>query len=84
VQFSNGFFIAGVIIILIGTLSVVGGLEQRGDFPITYAESAGPASISERAQRMMADINQRYSTLTLLVFVRVLLFAISIAVNTLL
>jgi len=84
VQFSNGFFAAGAIVIVIGTFSVTGGLEQRANFPILYAESAGQASISERTQRMMADINQRYGMMTLLMGVGALLIGISIAVNKLL
>lgn len=84
VQFSNAFFMAGVVAIVLGTFSVTGGLHQRGNFSITYAESAGQASLSERTQRMMADINQRYGTMTLLVGVGALLIGIAIAVNTLL
>ncbi|HEX5807980.1 MAG TPA: hypothetical protein VFY25_04895 [Anaerolineales bacterium] len=75
VQFSNGFFIAGAIVILLGTLSVAGGFQQRANFQMTYAESAGRASIPERAQRMMGDINQRYGML-------VLLIGISVAIGT--
>jgi len=59
VQFSNGFFIAGAIIIVLGTFSVTGGFRQRANFPLTYAETASQASISERGKRMLADINQR-------------------------
>ena len=82
VQFSNGFFIAGAIVILLGTLSVAGGFQQRGNFQMTYAESAGQASISERAQRMMGDINQRYGMLVLMIGSGILLIGISVAVGT--
>jgi hypothetical protein len=80
IQFSNAFFVAGAIAILIGTFSVTGGLEQRGNFGMTYAESAGQASIHERTQRMMADINQRYGVLILMTGTGILLIAISVAV----
>jgi hypothetical protein len=80
VQFSNAFFVAGAIAIVIGTFSVTGGLEQRGNFAMTYAESAGNASISERAQRMMADINQRYGVLILMIATGLVLIAVSIAI----
>ena len=84
VQFSNAFFVAGLIAIVIGTFSVAGGFQQRGSVSITYAESAGQASISERTQRMMVDINQRYGMMVLLMGVGALLIVISIAINTLL
>lgn len=80
VQFSNAFFIAGAIAIVIGTLSVTGGFGQRGNFGMTYAESAGQASIPERTQRMMADINQRYGVLILMIGTGILLIAISVAI----
>ena len=80
VQFSNAFFAAGAIAIVIGTFSVTGGLEQRGNFGMTYAESAGQASISERTQRMMADINQRYGVLILMIGTGILLIAILVAI----
>ena len=84
VQYSNGFFIAGVLVIVIGVFSIAGGFEQRANFPIIYAESAGQASIAERAQRMMADINQRYGMLVLLAGAGILLIIISIAIHRLL
>lgn len=84
VQFSNGFFVAGAIVILLGTLSVAGGFQQRANFQMTYAESAGQASIPERAQRMMGDINQRYGVLVLMIGAGVLLIGISVAIGTLL
>lgn len=82
VQFSNGFFVAGAIVILLGTLSVAGGFQQRANFPMLYAESAGQSSISERAQRMVGEINQRYGVLVLMIAAGVLLIGISIAIGT--
>ena len=79
-QFSNGFFIAGAILITLGTLTITGGFQQRGSFSITYAETASPASLSERGQRMMADINQRYGALILMTGTGLFLIAISIAI----
>jgi hypothetical protein len=83
VQYSNSLFGAGVIFIMLGTLSVTGGFEQRADFSITYAESAGQASISERAQRMVAEINQRYGAMIFLLSTGLLLIAISITIHQL-
>ena len=79
-QFSNGFFIAGAILITLGTLTITGGFQQRGSFSITYAETASHASLSERGQRMMADINQRYGALILMTGTGLFLIAISIAI----
>lgn len=83
VQYSNGFLAAGAIAIVLGTFSVTGGLQQRASFPLAYAETASQASLSERAQRMVADINQRYGMLVLLMAVGFLLILISIAINSL-
>ena len=83
VQYSNGFFAAGAIAIVLGTFSVTGGLQQRASFPLAYAETASQASLSERAQRMVADINQRYGILVLLMAIGFLLILISIAINSL-
>jgi hypothetical protein len=80
VQFSNGFFAAGALAIVLGTFTVTAGFEQRGTFSLLYAETASQASISERTQRMMADINQRYGTLILLISTGLLLVGIAIAI----
>lgn len=80
VQFSNAFFAAGAIAIVIGTFSVTGGLEQRGNYGMTFAESAGQASISERTQRMMSDINQRYGVLILMIATGLVLIGISLTI----
>lgn len=83
VQYSNGFLAAGAIAIVLGTFSVTGGLQQRASFPLAHAETASQASLSERAQRMVADINQRYGILVLLMAIGFLLILISIAINSL-
>ena len=44
VQFSNEFFVAGTIVIVLGVFSVAGRFGQRASFPLTYAESADGAS----------------------------------------
>jgi hypothetical protein len=82
-QFSNGFFVAGVIVILLGTFSVTGGFQQRASFPLAYAETTSDASIAERGQRMMADINQRYGTLVLMIGTGILLIAVSVVITRL-
>jgi uncharacterized membrane protein len=80
VQFSNGFFGAGLIVIVLGTFSVTGGLHQRSNPSLAYAETASHASIAERGQRMMADINQRYSSMVLMIGTGLLLVGIGILI----
>jgi hypothetical protein len=79
-QFSNAFFIAGALLTGLGVLSVSGGFAQRGNFNLTYAESAGQDNISQRTQRMMGEINQRYGTMTLLGITGILLMVISVVI----
>jgi hypothetical protein len=81
VQFSNGFFMAGVLVIVLGLFSVAGGFGQRANFSMTYAESVGQASLAERTQRMMADINQRYGSMIIMVFVGILLLGVSVVIG---
>jgi hypothetical protein len=81
VQFSNGFFIAGVLVIVLGFVSVAGGFDQRAEFSILYARSMGEASLTERTQRMMADIDQRYGSMIILVVVGILLIGISVVIG---
>jgi hypothetical protein len=67
VKFSNAFFWAGAILIVIGLFSVTGGLQQRGNFGMTYAQTAGDANIAERTRHMTNDIIQRYGSMVFLV-----------------
>lgn len=78
VQYSNGFFTAGAIMIVLGVFSVAGGFVQRANFDIVYAESAGQADISERNQRMAADVTQRYGSLIFLVVTGLLLILMAV------
>ena len=81
VKFSNAFFWAGAVPIVIGVLSVTGGFEQRGNFGITYAQSAGDANIAERNQRMAADITQRYGSMIFLLVTGLLLIGVAVAIG---
>lgn len=84
VAFSNGFFIAGGILITLGALSVAGGFLQRADFKMTYSESAGQANLAERSQRIVTDVLQRYGTMTLLLGAGTLLIVIAVLIGKLL
>ncbi|MGE5641624.1 MAG: hypothetical protein ACM3Y8_01315 [Byssovorax cruenta] len=81
VKYSNAFFWSGAILIIIGVFSVTGGFEQRGDFGMTYAQTAGDANIAERNQRMATDIAQRYGTMIFLVITGLLLIGVAIAIG---
>lgn len=82
-QFSNGFFIGGAFLIVLGVFSVMGGFSQRADFKMTYARTASPANLGERARQMMADINQGYNTLVFLVLTSVLLIGTAVLIPSL-
>ncbi len=82
-RFSNGFFIAGAMLIVLGILSIAGGFSQRANFAMLYAESAGQMNSAERAQRMMGDIAQRYGSFILMLVTGLLLMAISVAIGSL-
>jgi len=83
-RFSNGFFAAGAILIVLGILSISGGFAQRANFGILYGESAGQMSSTERTQRMAADITQRYSSFIFLLVTGLLLMGISAVIGSLL
>ncbi len=81
VKFSNAFFTAGAILIVLGLFSVAGGFMQRANFNITYSEFAGQANLAERGQRIVADINQRYGWMIFLLVSGLLLIGIAIAIG---
>ena len=81
VQYSNGFFTAGAILVVLGFYSVAGGFAQRANFGMTYAESAGQANLAERNQRITADITQRYGTMIFLGVTGLLLILIAVGIG---
>src|SRR6266487_3638996 len=81
VKFSNAFFTAGAILIILGLFSVAGGFMQRANFNITYSESAGQANLAERGQRIAADINQRYNSMIFLLATGLLLIGIAVVIG---
>lgn len=81
VNYSNGFFTAGAILIVLGVYSVAGGFAQRANFGMTYAESAGQANIAERNQRTAADLTQRYGSMIFLGVTGLLLILIAVGIG---
>lgn len=61
VSLSNRFFVGGAIAVLISLASGVGNFENRSDWRQIFAQSAGQANLTERNQRMMADMVQVYA-----------------------
>jgi hypothetical protein len=81
IQYSNGFFIAGAIMVVLGVYTVAGGFAQRANFGMTYAESAGQANLAERNQRTAAELTQRYGTMIFLVATGLLLILIAVGIG---
>jgi hypothetical protein len=81
VQYSNGFFTAGAILVVLGFYSVAGGFAQRANFGMTYAESAGQANLAERNQRTAAEITQRYGSMIFLGTTGLLLILIAVGIG---
>jgi hypothetical protein len=82
-QYSNGFFIAGAIVIVLGVFSIAGGIAQRTNFEILYAETAGQAGIAERNQRTVSEITQRYGNMVFLMVTGLLLILIAVLIGQL-
>jgi hypothetical protein len=81
IQFSNGFFAAGAIVLVLGFATVSGGFRMRSDFGVLYSQSAGDMSLSDRTKLWVADITQGYGALILLTFAGLLLIGVAILVG---
>jgi hypothetical protein len=55
-QFSDGFFIAGVILIAIGFVNIMGRLSQPTDPRMEYSQSAVDLDMAERTKIWAADV----------------------------
>jgi hypothetical protein len=82
-QFSNGFFIAGCLFGMFGLLSVVGNLRARSNFGIVYGQSASDMNLAERTKQWMADINQGYNAMIVLVATAALLIGVAVLIDKL-
>jgi Na+/melibiose symporter-like transporter len=81
VKFSDGFFMAGALLIVSGVLSVAGGFTQRANVRLTYTESAAQASMAERNQRTVTDGLQRYQAMITLLGAGLLLILASVFIG---
>ena len=62
-DFANGVFWAGLAVMVIGAMSVVGGTDLARDGTYRYAQTAGHASASEGTRRGWQDLNESYGFL---------------------
>jgi len=81
IQYCNGLFAAGAVLIVLGTLSVVGTYSQRSNFGVQYSQSSGDMNLHERTSRWMADITQGFNALVMCVISGGLLIIVSILID---
>lgn len=81
VQFSNGFFWAGALLVIFGTLSIFGGYSMRSNFGVVYSQSAGDANILERTKQWIADTEHSYSFYALLLISGAILMLLSVLID---
>lgn len=77
VQFSDGFFWAGAIVISIGFVNFLGMLSQRTVSGLEYSQSAIHLDASERFKIWQADILHSYHLLAFLGICGLLLFGLA-------
>lgn len=82
-QFSNGFFISGSAVGLLGLLTVLGGYRARSNFEIQYSQSISDMNLSERAKLWIKDLNQGYNALIVCIASGALLIGLAILVDKL-
>jgi hypothetical protein len=81
VQFSNGLFVAGSAVGLLGLLAVLGTYRARANFGIQYSQSTSDMNLSERTKLWVKDINQGYNALIVGVVSGALLIGLAILVD---
>ena len=81
-QFSNGLFITGGLIVVIGLFSTLGGYDKRSDSFLSYAQSAGDMNLEERSRRMVTDMMQEYRAIVFLTLIGGFLIAMAIFVGS--
>lgn len=82
-QFSNGFFISGSAVGLLGLLTVLGGYRARSSFSIQYSQSTSDMNLSERTKLWINDLNQGYNALIVCIASGALLIGLAILVDKL-
>jgi hypothetical protein len=80
-QYSNGLFLVGAIVIIVGIFSVLGGFGMRSDFKVLYSQSASSMNIADRSRRWISDTTQGYSAYIFMLLSGGFLFAFSVLVG---
>ena len=83
IQFSNGFFFAGGIIVIIGLSSLLGTFSARSNFGIIYSQSAGDMNLLDRAKLWVADIRQGYNMIIICTASGLILIGLAILIDQL-
>lgn len=78
IQFSNGFFIAGSVVVIFGIIAVWGGFTARGSFALTYAQSVSDMTIVERGKLWMLDSLRGYNAVVVATICGIFLIGLSI------
>ena len=82
-QFSDGLFVAGALVMILGAMAIVGGFTLRADFGVIYSQSAGDMSLFERTKQTVAEMVKGYRAVALGVIVGGWLILLSILVDQL-
>ena len=82
-EFSNGLFVAGSAIIIFGMLSAWGGFTSRGNFALTYTQTASDMSLAERAKWTAIEVMRGYNVVGTATVMGLALIALSVLAYTL-
>ncbi len=82
-EFSNGLFVAGSAIIIFGLLSAWGGFTSRGNFALTYTQTASDMSLAERAKWTAIEVMRGYNVVGTATAMGLALIALSVLTYTL-
>ncbi|MGC8855756.1 MAG: hypothetical protein ACP5QU_03060 [Anaerolineae bacterium] len=80
-QFSNGLFVAGSVVIIVGLTGFFGGVGARADFKWMYVQSVGDRSLAEQSKLWLADALRGYNIVATSTLSGVLLIGLSILVD---
>jgi hypothetical protein len=77
-QFSDGFFLAGGIMISIGLVTILGGAHGRDMSGGHYSQSALQLSLADHARRWTEEILHGYNTMAFLGISGLIMFGLAI------
>ena len=77
-DFSNALFITGAIVVVLGLLSIFGGLTGRANSEQQFAQSAGDMNLQARTQRMLEDVTQGHGIFIFLLVAGVVLLIMAL------